>query len=422
MDTTTFRGIFITTHYYCCTKNSFDFYKFFSRPEGYVEFKNNQYLYTYQYKNHLGNIRLTYRDGYRNHPTLEYAKDGVIQVTEIIEENNYYPFGLKHKGYNELADYSATNKYKYAYGGKELNDELGLDWYDFHARQYDPSIGRMLQMDPNAYKYGKLTPYNYAFNNPALVVDPDGKDGIVTGSGTKDDPYRIKANYYYYGLDSDQKSGFLSAIDSYNNNGKAHQIKDNDGNKIYTIFELNPFEASSEDAAFELANNDIVTVVDGDNVANLSFGNTVTSGAAGDSMHLGKAGKNSIFIDGDATKSFFNSPNPNTKISSIYKGVSIHEIGHNLGGNHNDPGNIMIHPGKNYNTGKGINEKEGTIFSSPSVNNNGIQAILGRMINVDKVLRDSRAGYGTTSSSYFGSKQNKNITSGSVGRLVYKPD
>lgn len=63
--------------------------KFFPHPEGYVEFKNNQYLYTYQYKDHLGNVRLTYRDGYRNHPTLEYAKDGVIQVTEIIEENNY---------------------------------------------------------------------------------------------------------------------------------------------------------------------------------------------------------------------------------------------------------------------------------------------------------------------------------------------
>src|SRR5690606_15925844 len=121
-------------------------------------------------------------------------------------------------------------------------------------RQYEPSIGRMLQMDPNAYKYGKLTPYNYAFNNPVLVIDPDGKDGIVTGSGTKDDPYRIKANYYYYGLDSDQTSGFLSAIGSYNNNGKAHQIKDNDGNKMYAIFELNAIEASNEDAAFELAN------------------------------------------------------------------------------------------------------------------------------------------------------------------------
>ena|GEM_PF-5550374 len=152
--------------------------KFFPHPEGYVEFKNNQYLYTYQYKDHLGNIRLTYRDGYRNHPTLEYAKDGVIQVTEIIEESNYYPFGLKHKGYNDLADYSATNKYKYAYGGKELNDELGLDLYDFGARNYDAAIGRWLNVDPLAENSRRWTPYNYAYNNPIVFVDPDGMQSI----------------------------------------------------------------------------------------------------------------------------------------------------------------------------------------------------------------------------------------------------
>src|SRR5690554_3352460 len=169
--------------------------KFFPHLEGYVEFKNNQYLYTYQYKDHLGNIRLTYRDGYRNHPTLEYAKDGVIQVTEIIEENNYYPFGLKHKGYNELADYSVTNKYKYAYGGKELNDELGLDLYDFGARNYDPAIGRWLNIDPLAENSRRWTPYNYAYNNPIYFVDPDGMqaakfneldDIIITGNMAKE--------------------------------------------------------------------------------------------------------------------------------------------------------------------------------------------------------------------------------------------
>ena len=136
--------------------------KFFPHPEGYVELKNNQYLYTYQYKDHLGNVRLTYRDGYKNHPTEENLKDGIIQVTEIIEENNYYPFGLKHKGHNDLADYSAVNKYKYAYGGKELSDELGVDLYDFGARNYDPALGRWLNVDPLAENSRRWTPYNYA--------------------------------------------------------------------------------------------------------------------------------------------------------------------------------------------------------------------------------------------------------------------
>ncbi len=46
----------------------------------------------YQYKDHLGNIRLSYSDN--------VLKNGTVAQNEIIEENNYYPFDLKHKGYN----------------------------------------------------------------------------------------------------------------------------------------------------------------------------------------------------------------------------------------------------------------------------------------------------------------------------------
>jgi len=77
---------------------------------------------------------------------------------------------------------------------------------------------------------------------------------------------------------------------------------------------------------------------------------------------------------------------------------------------------------RNYNTGSGINQKQGTVFSSPSVSSDGIQAILGRMVTVGQVLGNSRAGYNTIPSRYFGPKQNANITEGSVGRLVYNPD
>ncbi|WP_159287999.1 hypothetical protein [Tenacibaculum maritimum] len=49
------------------------------------------FKYVYQYKDHLGNVRLSYTD---------QDKDGVITPsTEIIEESNYYPFGFEHHGY-----------------------------------------------------------------------------------------------------------------------------------------------------------------------------------------------------------------------------------------------------------------------------------------------------------------------------------
>jgi len=71
-------GTAVTTDYTNGFQYENNVLKFFPHPEGYVEFKNNQYLYAYQYKDHLGNIRLTYRDGYVS-PTKEGTKDGIIR-------------------------------------------------------------------------------------------------------------------------------------------------------------------------------------------------------------------------------------------------------------------------------------------------------------------------------------------------------
>ncbi|MGG5578831.1 hypothetical protein ACPDHL_16060, partial [Myroides sp. C15-4] len=60
-------------------------------------------------------VRVSYSDANKNNK---------IDVGEIVEENNYYPFGLAHKGYNEKNNTIAKN-YKYQYNDYgEKSEEL----------------------------------------------------------------------------------------------------------------------------------------------------------------------------------------------------------------------------------------------------------------------------------------------------------
>ncbi|AWG24969.1 DUF6443 domain-containing protein [Flavobacterium kingsejongi] len=133
--------------------------QFFPTAEGYVNCTTGTYNYVYNYTDHLGNVRVS------------YAKDPVDGLTKIIDENNYYPFGLKHTNYNS---YVPINTYNYKYNGKELQEELGLNMYDHGARNYDPAIGRWMNMDPLAEVSRRFSPYTYALNNPLRYIDPDG--------------------------------------------------------------------------------------------------------------------------------------------------------------------------------------------------------------------------------------------------------
>ena len=126
-----------------------------------VDIAQNGYLYAYlSHEAEASGTASVYFDDF----AVEH--EGI----SIVQHNDYYAFGAV---YQQSADRVLSNAYLYQ--GKELQDGLGLDLYDFHARQYDPLLGRMTSIDPLAASFDGMSPYAGMGNNPISYVDPDGR-------------------------------------------------------------------------------------------------------------------------------------------------------------------------------------------------------------------------------------------------------
>ncbi|WP_245706053.1 RHS repeat domain-containing protein [Catalinimonas alkaloidigena] len=89
---------------------------------------------------------------------------------KVVQENHYYPFGMNLAG----LDIQGTPDHRFQYNGKEKQEALGLNWMDYGARYYDAQLGRWHAVDPAAELMRRHSTYNYAFNNPIQLIDPDG--------------------------------------------------------------------------------------------------------------------------------------------------------------------------------------------------------------------------------------------------------
>lgn len=106
---------------------------FFPTAEGYYDYEKKTYIY--QYKDHLGNTRVS------------YAR--IKGKLEILDQNDYYPFGMNHlqTGSSRFGMGSWQN---YKYNGKELQ---ASGMYDYGARFYMPDSAERV------YQINEQTPF-----------------------------------------------------------------------------------------------------------------------------------------------------------------------------------------------------------------------------------------------------------------------
>ena len=93
---------------------------------------------------------------------------------EVVEANDYYPFGSRWDVAADLKD--DTNRFRY--NSKEEQFNFGTPYIDYGARQYDPVLGRWFAQDPLSEKYYSISPYAFCGNNPVAYVDLYGRDTV----------------------------------------------------------------------------------------------------------------------------------------------------------------------------------------------------------------------------------------------------
>jgi hypothetical protein len=102
--------------------------------------------------------------------------------------------------------------------------------YDYGARNYDPALGRWMNIDPKAEFLEISSPYVYALNCPVVYLDKDGELPILINGRVASETERGHASYWSSEIIATIKGSGIP-----NPGGQIHYV---DGDRYY--FESNP--------------------------------------------------------------------------------------------------------------------------------------------------------------------------------------
>ena len=137
--------------------------------EGRISLDTNQnFVYEFEYRDHLGNFRLSYKD-----PTIGTPSERM--APEIVQSNESDPWGWDIKALK----FSTENSQNFIFQKQEkiIDFDLGINWFKY--RPFDPQIGRGWQVDRLAAKYPHWSVYAFSGNQVINAVEIDGLEPYI---------------------------------------------------------------------------------------------------------------------------------------------------------------------------------------------------------------------------------------------------
>lgn len=131
----------------------------------------------FELNNHLGNVMVTITD--KKLQIVSGSDPNAIDHFEadIVTASDYYPFGMTMPGRKYIAVNALA--YRYGFSGQERSGELHDESYTAEFWEYDATIGRRWNVDPEYKSQPWESPYATFNNGPIWKSDPSGKLPII---------------------------------------------------------------------------------------------------------------------------------------------------------------------------------------------------------------------------------------------------